>query len=517
MTFEDATGQRSIRSSCDRCRMHKLKCTISYSGAYAEPHPCDRCGRAKAACVFSPRVTPRRLNRAAKISPTKKRNGSGSTTEAAAFAAVIPGTDSHREEEAVNQNSPLDTDHERTRIWNNHSLDEESSVVIDGIGLIDPELFSWNDSQRATHDTQADWRFPDLTSTVILSKQDTLGVGTGPYPNSRQDISFAKSPSSFLPDVSETGASDLTSEDENMTIVARLANLLTEISDTCNSLEDSAWPHQSGTDGLNDYPIGRVLHLSQHFIKILSREMTQIQSLQASVTLGLTSPVSCLEFSEPSPSCHWLSLARSIRGDLTISQTEGLEQQKLPHSIYGNHPDRTPAGHESVDTPTLLLALSSYMSLVKLCGIVFTHFEAYVVNLSGIKPQPGSVGGDLICSRQLQLGELPSGDESYRKIISAMRILISMIESAEDKLDIPSDMRAAREPVNNTVGKEFVGVRLGTPDDFGCQWTMSQRDLMLAVLRQDAQLRQGKPEGRFIDVSTRIQSLKKVLRERMNL
>ncbi|KAI0802807.1 hypothetical protein GGR55DRAFT_663902 [Xylaria sp. FL0064] len=514
MSLEDSTGQRSIRSSCDRCRLHKLKCTISYSGAYAEPHPCDRCGRAKAACVFSPRVTAKRLNRSAKTSPAKKRNGSLSAIEVAAFDPNIPGTDSRLQEGAVNQHPPLDTDPERTHIWNDHRLDNHSSAALDDIELIDPEIF---EGQGDTHGTPADWQVPDLTITGIRSKQDTLGASFTCHSSGRLDRSSAKSSPSFLPDVSETGAGDVATEDENMTTVSRLANLLAEISDTSNALEESAWPHQSETDGLNNYPIGRVLHLSQQYIKILSRKISQIETIQESVTPGLLSPVTCLEFSKPFSPCHWLSFARSIRGDLTISHGEGSEQQNLSHSIYGDYPDPKPTGQESVDTPTLLLALNSYISLIKLCGIVFTHFEAYVVNLSGMRPQPESMGGDLICSRQLQLGELPSWDENYRKVISAIRILISMIESAEDKLDIPDDMRAAREPSNNAFGKDTGGLRLGTPDGLSSQWTMSQRDLMLVVLRQDAQLRRGKSEGQFIDVSTKIQSLKKALRERMDL
>ena len=49
--------QQSIRSSCDRCRLQKLRCTVPTNA-----EKCERCARAKVDCVFSRRARTRRTS-----------------------------------------------------------------------------------------------------------------------------------------------------------------------------------------------------------------------------------------------------------------------------------------------------------------------------------------------------------------------------------------------------------------------------------------------------------------------
>ncbi|KAI1120674.1 hypothetical protein F5Y10DRAFT_289479 [Nemania abortiva] len=500
----------SIRSSCDRCRLHKLKCTISYKTTYAGSSPCDRCSRAKTTCVFSRRATPRRPDRT-KISATKREDdGSGLTavTHEADPGLYFQGS----------ANKPLlfGTQPCGTHDWNSSNVEGPPDIVVDDIGPVHPGIYFWNED-GSIRTTGAEWRFPDpanFANPVILNKQDMRG-GVIPIHNCRDD-----SPSKPLlvpPDASKMGVSDGMSEDGNVNRIRRLANLIAEIADTRLTLEDSLPSHRSEVSGLNDYPIGRVLHLSQQFINILSSGTPEIRNTQPLFAQGPALSSAYPETQDPSSYYTQLRTTHIASGDPSDAQADSFSSLLSTQSLNNNPSLQEPLKiQECVDTSTMLIVLSCYVSLVKLYGIVFTHFEAYLNSLSTAETAPGPVESDLTCNRQLQLGELPTGDEACRKIIAATRILLSMLASIEDRLGVPDDLTALREPGDKSQGKLSHGIGLNTWKDRP-PWTTSQRELMLVILRQDSEIRQGKAEGGFLDVLTKFQSLKKVLRERMDL
>lgn len=55
-----------MRTSCDRCRTQKLKCSVSEETAPAGTQRCERCVRAKAHCVFTRRARGRRATSTAR-------------------------------------------------------------------------------------------------------------------------------------------------------------------------------------------------------------------------------------------------------------------------------------------------------------------------------------------------------------------------------------------------------------------------------------------------------------------
>ncbi|KAI0117825.1 hypothetical protein GGR51DRAFT_500253 [Nemania sp. FL0031] len=498
--------QRSIRSSCDRCRLHKIKCTITYRKTYAESTPCDRCGRAKTACVFSRRAIPRRRDRT-KMSTTKKDNRSELTT--------VPRELKMRPYfgATVDQQLLLDMHSNPAHDWNNNDVEPgDPHMAVSQIGFVDPISSFWSEGgpMRAAGAVMA---WPD-TEPTIFNPHDIQAGDISPYTGACGAESTPISRSSAQHNVSETSFSYGASDDKNRNGVSQLTDLITEIADTRIILENSVCSGGSDPNGLSEYPIGRVLHLSQYFINILPTEAPQVQNIKPSSIFRPISSSTCLGPQDPS-ACQALQTSHIGRGP-SSEETDPSKQHLTTQSIDWSHSPQPSTIHRPIDTSTMLIILSCYISLVKLYGIVFTHFETYLSRPSSVETAQGQAESDLMYSRQLQLGDLLPGDEACRKIISAMQMLLSMLASVEDQMGIPGELRALQEPTDRAQGDVSGRMRLRGSKG-GPPWTTSQRELMLVVLRQDSELCQRKTEGRLIDVFAKVQSLKKVLRERMDL
>ncbi|QKX61433.1 uncharacterized protein TRUGW13939_08581 [Talaromyces rugulosus] len=59
MSSAPENRQHSLRSACERCRLHKLRCTVPPQQDPQLPAQCTRCTRAKAKCDFKHRAPPK--------------------------------------------------------------------------------------------------------------------------------------------------------------------------------------------------------------------------------------------------------------------------------------------------------------------------------------------------------------------------------------------------------------------------------------------------------------------------
>ncbi|KAJ8132849.1 hypothetical protein O1611_g783 [Lasiodiplodia mahajangana] len=468
-------------------------------------HACNMCGRAKTACVFSRRAIPKRPDRI-KISTTKKDNRSDLTT--------VPRELKMRPYfgATVDNHLLLGAHSIPASNWNSNAVEGgDPRMVVGQIGLVNPGISFWNeDGTVRAAGTEMEWSFLEpgtFANPTLISNNNIQGSSIPPYPRT-YGAELHASQLSAQPNVSERSFGYGTLEDWNRSVTSQLMDLIAEIAGTRVVLDNSLCPN-----GLNDYPIGRVLHLSQYFINILSSGAQHAQNIEPVSVLEPTSTA----YPEPQdPSIGQASQTSLVRKRSPIEPIHPSKQHLPTQSLDRNHSPRFSKIHEAVDTSTMLIVLSCYISLVKLYGLVFTHLQAYLNSPSIVDSTQGSAESDLIYNRQLQLGDLLPGNEACRKIMSAMQMLISMLGSVEDQMGIPGELKALQEPGDRARAETAHSIRLQESKG-GLLWTTSQRELMLVVLRQDSELCQGKAEGQLIDVFTKIQALKRALRERMDL
>ncbi|RYP01510.1 hypothetical protein DL765_010856 [Monosporascus sp. GIB2] len=302
-------------------------------------------------------------------------------------------------------------------------------------------------------------------------------------------------------------------EDGNPHVIPRLSALISEIYETCLTLRESPWANLNNPLGMNDYPIGRVLHPSQEFINILQK--IALKGQNSAPELDPTSSWDCFE--QPGNysynSINGLTTQSSIGSTIGyIADAEARLQDLAEHAPNSSHP----SGAEGImEAPTMLLVLSCLVSLTKLYGIAFTHFERY---LSWLPPAPspsGSADIGLIRTRGLQLGELRLLDNTYSKTYTGVRMLLDTFKAAEDVIGLLSPLGGIGVSAQQRAGAE--GPAPSNELKGPSPWMAFQGELTQAVLEHDALIGGSSVQERFHALSMKIQSLKRVLRESMDL
>ncbi len=508
ITMAPKVAQQSIRSSCDRCRFQKLKCTVS-----SEAEKCDRCARAKVDCIFGRRARARRLsdvqNATDRTSGDYKNVSDPPRMNQGPLSPITPDSLSECQ---VNDNALLDS-HSRYRgSWSSSQYGGHSSdITIDELG---DSIFYGFEALRE-HQTDHGRNGPDpfnftMPSTFIdRPESETLSPfgqdgGAPPYYRIRttQDGEMGR---------------DSPLEDRVSHAIRRLSTLIAEIYDTCGMLKDSPWASMSHPTGLNDYPIGRILHLSHEFTNILQR-IAWTTGMRSAPELDPTFPPDRLEPQVP-PTAYTsiYGLATPLSASSVIGQTAGLLEAGLHDGGVSTSNSFQPAveGRGFVDAPAMLLMLSCFISLTKLYGIVFTHFESHLSGLPPASLSSAPAGIGLVRGRGLQLGELPLLDETYSKTYTGVRMLLDTFQSAEDVIGLPDSLSILRGSAHQRTEGELAASR----DELKgvSPWTAFQGELALAVLRQDAIIGGNSVQEGFHDLSLKIQSLKRILREKMDL
>ncbi|KAF5691016.1 Zn2Cys6 transcription factor [Fusarium denticulatum] len=447
-------NSQSIRSSCDRCRSHKLKCTVSPESSRSGPHKCTRCIRAQVTCVFGPRSQSKRSSHG-KSKPEKPKP----------------------ELEPPQKSSP-----------------PVCSSSLAGMNLGSPGAWTpWIDElacQEAEEplpidvNTAGDGCDGDFWAHLGMSQElNMLELA----PTNTYQAQYQASFDHVAPPVTEVGHFLDISEPSEHTrphAIVQLSTLVTKIHETSKALEESPWSNVPDAKQLRNYPIGRVLSLSQDFCSILGCIWVKgsISSDGQPSRSG----------SSPTPSAEMLDYAE-------ILPSINMTQDPIPSSAMA----------ASVDMPTALLVLSCYTSFIKLYSLVFAHFQNHLSHLPEA-PSPYPSQAALASHRWgLQLGELPSADETCTKICTAVQVLLDAFQSVEDVFGLPRSISAVRQRTCDIGGMDF-SAELGRTS----LWT----DYMVHFVVRSNTVRADTEECEEMrELSSKVRSLKALIREKMNL
>lgn len=293
------------------------------------------------------------------------------------------------------------------------------------------------------------------------------------------------------------GSLDSVQNASNCAIMQRLSALVAEMHESWRVLKEGPWTKAIHGHDLNDYPIGGVLHLSQEFANIL-HTISWTMDVSSQMEANSRTPIRCAE-------CN-------IQGCVPPPG------KSSPNTHSSSLVERPTPSIDTTDTPTMLLIFSCYISLTRIYSIVFGHFQDYLSLLPSTFSQ-STAGVEL--RRGLQLGALPPTNEAYSRTHTAVRMLLDMLQCAEDIIGLPSNLRCAQGLTTRgdsaseselTERAATAGAAAGAPS-----WLIVEGDLAMAVLKQDALIGAGSMQEGFSRLGKKIGVVKNILREKMDL
>ncbi|KAH6874082.1 hypothetical protein B0T10DRAFT_233641 [Thelonectria olida] len=482
---------QSIRSSCDRCRSQKLKCTVSSESSRSGAHQCVRCIRAQATCVFGRRSQSRR------------------------------SSDLRKSTAKIRESEPFQTPAE--------SSPPVESTSLSGLFLDSPSLLGGTWSEDLAGQEVEERLGTGVNTTSGLSMSDgcfwtelggnqgisLFGLASPCLPADghppQSPVTYNHSASAVAPNMAfsaddfkegQSSASELSDRPSPHAIV-QLSTLVAEIHETSRALE-GPWSNMSNSKQLINYPIGRVLSLSQEFITTLSCIWLAKSTESNQPTCAGTSSSHSTQESSPSPPPREPAEMSSYSELLSSIEMA----QKMFVSIDKFAASTSSSVAASVDMPTMLLILSCYISLTKLYSLVFAHFESHLSQLPEAPPphcsQPVGVTG-----WGLQLGELRSADETCTKVCTALQMLLDAFQSVEDIVGLPRSLSAVRQRTN--AGDEV------EPDADVNRASLWTAFLAQSVFKLDAGGTRGDEHEEIRRLPMKVRSLKALIRAKMNL
>ncbi|KAM0123416.1 hypothetical protein ACHAP3_011152 [Botrytis cinerea] len=356
----------SIRLSCNRCRLQKLKCTTPAGSSI-----CERCTRAKVACLFGRRT----------YSKCKKQNSNDSGSSTRSARSRTPGTASQSQ---------------------NCSVPEDAGAAP---GLTS-ETTCATASSTSTHSSYPS-PFPDWTLDPPIPESTILDDLTFTHYDFGDDHAFDQTPECF--DRLQNNHPKAAGEEDYLLRAA--ANIPPPLGMT-NLLS-----HPDGTK-IQSIPI--VTTPSTFFTPSSSPSSFSPTSLELT-TLVYQIQSQLRELSEHSLH-HSLenrtNLDDSISNILTLSQKFGFMAAQILHttnlatdSTRGG--SSTPSPSEigtTADTPTILLVVAGYMHIMQVCALVLDHFKTYLQSIPGPN---NSLSSPLALS--LNLSTLPENEPALQR------------------------------------------------------------------------------------------------------
>ncbi|KAI1414157.1 hypothetical protein F5Y13DRAFT_159918 [Hypoxylon sp. FL1857] len=332
---------QSIRSSCERCRFQKLKCVPIGSDGRGS---CQRCARAKVECVFG------RRRRASRINESKRKAEVTQFNEASLASPVTP-TASSRPPSLTLTASDLEP--------------SVGSVMYDAQGWDNIQLQDVIEKAAdfANNINNCEYQHENELDDIFLFDTDQS--------NSTQCSPARQSQTQPLEGV--IGGNDYGG------VVQQLLTLLSEMQQRVKMLKEVPWQFGS-VRGLDDYPIGTVLHLSQRFSVII--------------------------------------------GPFLRSTSESVNQSTSSSSSVSDG--------VAVDALTTLLVVSGHISLMRMYSIVLGHFQAHLSQMPNHYP---TLASDTM-SPTLQLGELPCANtaQGLSRIHTALCMLQDSLSGVEGQM-----------------------------------------------------------------------------------
>ncbi|KAF2175893.1 hypothetical protein K469DRAFT_683363 [Zopfia rhizophila CBS 207.26] len=336
---------QSIRSSCERCRFQKLKCTLP-DGSDGRG-PCQRCARAKVECVFG------RRRRASRISGPKKRVETTSFNKAILASPETPTTSTGLPCLTLagpDIEPPVESAMYNVLDWNIIQLQDATDKAMDLANDISSYDLQYRNGLDDTFLFDTDQLYSSRCSPPEQSQSQPVEVMTG-------------------------------SSSDSSGMVQQLLALLLEIQQRLKMLKEGPWQFGS-IYGLDNYPIGTILHLTQEFIVAV--------------------------------------------GPILGGASEPLNENT---STSSSSSDGT-----VVDDLAAVLVLSGYMSLMRIYSIVFGHFQTHLSQM----PSHSQSLASSTTSPTLQLSELPCVNTAHElgRIHMALCMLQGSLKDVEGQLGI---------------------------------------------------------------------------------
>ncbi|VUC37647.1 unnamed protein product [Clonostachys rosea] len=366
---DSGTALQSIRSSCDRCRFHKLKCNVQAESDGQVP--CERCMRAKVPCVFGRR---RRANRS---SDERNRQGQAAQQQQQQQPEQSPVV------APVAIPTPMSTSAPSSSLGRNRSISSAPQMIEPSDGKQKYSSPIWGgvtiglaDDAGSMPGGDMDW---EKLHHNLRSDEGCM------FDTESLDLTSWSPSAPFLPLLNlATDFQVVPGSSARMSSWApaqQLLSLISEMQQCLGSLERGAWQGDCAR-GLDDYPVGTILHLSREFGAI------------ASPLLGKASTTGI------------------IRASVT-----GVE---------------VPEG--GVDTAAALFVLGGYMWLMRIYSVVLGHFQSHLSRYSYSSSGLSDRGASSNVSPTLQLGELPSANTAHDlgRIHTALSMLLGALREVEE-------------------------------------------------------------------------------------
>ncbi|KAH6637107.1 hypothetical protein F5144DRAFT_206568 [Chaetomium tenue] len=466
---------QSIRSSCDRCRLQKLKCTVQSMESDGRM-VCERCVRAKVPCAFGRRRRASRPNDTKKQGDTSTRRSTAPRTTNQEPTVLTPplSTTSSTSEQALGGATPPPT------IATTSALEAPLETLAECEPDTTAPTYSYHHYHHDPHQPGGspptpfhnptttsgggsmmdwDWLEQDFHPNDLYCLDPELLASAPPSTSTGSPTAHHR----HLPDGSSStitmgpgGGADTPFSTTASVAGRRLPALIAEMQQRLEALENGAWLHDSA-QSFDHYPIGAVLRLSQEFGAL------------AGQVLGMAAT-----YGGPPPDLQMMAAVGGVAG----GGGAGLYE-------LGRGGGMAEGGSS---TATVLLVLGGYVFLVRLYGLVLGHFHAHLNRI----PSGSLHGGHMhstpapTTSPTLQLGELPSGGAmpDVSRIHAALGMLLAALHSVEEQLGQGGEVA---------------------------------REMVVSILTQGSGLEPAKLQDGFGDLGEKVRSVKELLREKMGL
>ncbi|CAG8216194.1 unnamed protein product [Penicillium nalgiovense] len=379
MSASAKPAAQSYRTSCDRCRLQKLRCVLLSDGDWL--NACQRCTRARVPCVFSRRARsgrrPKKLDRTEEI-PHTYSSGSNASTPPLEFPSF-----------PVSRDDPLPS-----------------------IARVDPMA-----------DPMADPPLDPILAEILFHTPGENVVMPVHMPFSDRKEEWWCSPESLSPELDLTRSTnplDQTYFNQAETDHTREIREILSIQNTNSIIPDNLSPSDQTPS-------------------------TQVQSL-SSILVAMTNYTS--------------DLHRYRAANIDTKHSSSIYDYPIGGATYLAQRLREIVSRQTsddpVDTPTLLVMMSCYMSLVNIYDTVFYDLRQLLAIL------PDSTSSTLSRAElrwDLRLGNLPLTNEGCVRILNAVQILLDALDTIENDLE---HVQSSNDSIVETLFRKNVSTSVAT-------------------------------------------------------
>ncbi|OIW26261.1 hypothetical protein CONLIGDRAFT_467800 [Coniochaeta ligniaria NRRL 30616] len=497
----------SVRTSCERCRFHKLKCIPQSVDGLGNATPCQRCARAMVDCVFSRRKKPNRAIRdpAAEEKAINVDNDDDDHHP-------LPPTPAKSPVPIVRAGPSPTADEDRTprpgstptMTWTadqmGHDLPLVDMWVLASMGGTMAE--SWPESaammDAETPSLQCLFDGHDMADVAVADQRHPMGGlcvtdvqdadESHETSGGLRDCHFANAtgPVAFSPNNKPEGSAAAASLEPNVEALLRLAS---DMHARLVALRQGPWSTGPGPATLDEYPIGTVMHLSLQFV--------QVAAAMRSVCRGPRHMATALDH----------DVQHQLPWEATSFASAQHTADRLNVCLTTAHPWSTPSSCH-LDVPAAFILTSCSVMLVQLFDLVLSHLQTYLRSQArnGVRlsTEPGKA---CTVDPNLCLGKLPPLNESHTRVHTALSLLVDGLGKAQEALGFSPHTPAAGGPIHDAT------VFAGSIE----RWDPASTMMWGTPLPPPAQPSVSGLQDAFVALRKRAAETKELLRETMGL